>query len=821
MFFTLRKSIKDKLGKHSNSLKAQMNMKSIDEALASNMELGLTLEETVKRLKEYGPNEIPEKKIRSILNLVKKFWGLTPWMLEFTVALEWVLGKYLEAYVIIILLCFNAAISFIQEEKANSAVELLRQKLTVEARVKRGGEWIQVSARELVPGDVVRLRAGDLVSADIQVAEGYVEVDQSTLTGESLTIVRKQGESLYSGSIIRSGEVTGVVSATGLKTFFGRTAELIQIAKPKLHIEEMISRVVRWLLIMVVISVGLGMGLAFLRGIPLSDILPLTVILLISAIPVALPTMFTISMALGSLELSEKGAIVTRLDAIEDAAMMDILCADKTGTITMNRLTLADILPVGKRSKVEVVLFGALASQEANQDPIDMAFISKATELELPLKEYSLVSFSPFDPSTRRTEATLRYQGDEIHVSKGAVNTITGLCRECGDELQAIERGIDELIAKGYRILAVAEGALGEEPELIGVVALYDKPREDSPSLIAELKKLGISVKMLTGDALPIAKEVASQAGLGGNISRMIDLKDKIGDGDTLRKLEESDGFAEIYPEDKYLIVKGLQSGGHVVGMTGDGVNDAPSLKQAEVGIAVSNATDIAKKASSVVLSYEGFEGIFDMVVVGRMVYQRISTWTINKIIRTSKRVVFIVLAFILTGRFVVSTFNMILLLFLSDYVTLSISTDKVRYSEKPEKWNTGGLVKLGVSYGSLIIVESLLILYIALGYFGLDSNLAKLQTFIFVWLTLSGYFTVLSIRERRHFWESMPSKWLAFALVLNTLIVYVISTIGLPGLSPITNVEFLFIIMYGFVFCLLVNDLVKVPLAKRFDVAI
>ena len=792
-----------------------------DESLTHSVNGGLTQEEATKRLREYGPNEVPEKKRNPLLRFVDKFWGLTPWMLEFTVALEWVLGKYIEAYVITILLVFNAAVSFLQEEKANSAVDLLRQKLTVKTRVRRGGDWIQMPARELVPGDVVRLRAGNLAPADVEVSDGHVEVDQSAITGESLTVERKQGESLYSGSVMRRGEVTGVVSATGLKTYFGRTAELVQIAKPKLHIEEMVSKVVRWLLIMTIASVGLGMGLALLRGIPIEEIAPLTAILLVSAIPVALPTMFTISMALGSLELSKKGAIVTRLDAVEDAATMDVLCADKTGTITMNQLTIADVLPIGTHSKADVVLLGALASQEANRDPIDMAFISKAREMQLPLGEYNTLSFSPFDPSTRRTEATLRHQSEEIHVSKGAVKTIAGLCRECGDELQTIDGGINELVAKGYRILAVAEGPPGEDPKLIGVAALYDQPRSDSSRLITELKKLGISVKMLTGDALPIAKEVASQAGFGGNINRITDLKNRIDDKETIKVMEESDGFAEIYPEDKYLIVKGLQSGGHIVGMTGDGVNDAPSLKQAEVGIAVSNATDIAKQASSVVLSLEGFEGIYDMVVIGRMVYQRISSWTINKIIRTFKRVVFIVLAFILTGRFVVSTFNMILLLFLSDYVTLSISTDQIRYSEKPEKWNTMGLVKLGVSYGSLIIAESLLILYIALGYFGLDSNLGKLQTFIFVWLTLSGYYTVISIRERRHFWESRPSKWLTFALIINTLIVYIISTFGLPGLAPITSVEFIFILIYGFVFCLLVNDLVKVPLAKRFDVAI
>ncbi|MCX6654936.1 MAG: HAD-IC family P-type ATPase, partial [Candidatus Bathyarchaeota archaeon] len=428
-----------------------------DESLTHSVDGGLTQEEVSKRLREYGPNEVPEKKRNPLLQFIDKFWGLTPWMLEFTVALEWVLGKYLEAYVIAILLVFNAAVSFLQEEKANGAVDLLRRKLTVKTRVRRGGEWIQLPARELVPGDVVRLRAGDLAPADVQVSDGRVEVDQSALTGESLTVERKQGESIYSGSVVRRGEVTGVVSATGLKTYFGRTAELVQIAKPKLHIEEMVSKVVRWLLIMVVASVGLGMGLALLRGIPIEEIAPLTVILLVSAIPVALPTMFTISMALGSLELSKKGAIVTRLDAVEDAATMDVLCADKTGTITMNQLTIADVLPVGTRSKADVVLFGALASQEANQDPIDMAFISKAKEMQLPLSEFTSISFSPFDPSTRRTEATIRHQGEDLRVYKGAVKTITGLCGDCVDELIPIEHGIDEHIAKGYRILAVAK----------------------------------------------------------------------------------------------------------------------------------------------------------------------------------------------------------------------------------------------------------------------------------------------------------------------------------------------------------------------------
>jgi H+-transporting ATPase len=786
-----------------------------------NLDRGLSPDEIQRRLKEYGYNEVPEKKVNPLLKPAKKFWGVTPWMLEFTVAMELVLGKMIEAYVIFGLLVFNAAVSYIQEEKANSAVALLRKRLMVNARVKRDGEWGLIAARELVPGDLLRLRAGDMVPADAQVIDGHLDVDQSALTGESLTVERKEGEVLYSGSIVKGGEATGIVTMTGLKTYFGRTAELVQIARPRLHIEEMISKVVRWLLVMVAVSVAAGMGLALLRGIDPLEIAPLTVILLVSAIPVALPTMFTISMALGSLELSKKGAIVTRLDAIEDAATMDVLCADKTGTITMNRLTVADALPVGNYLKKEVILYGALASQEANQDPIDLAFISKAREIGLPLDKYKQVGFVPFDPSTRRTEADLESEGRRIYAVKGAVNTIIRLCRDCNEELGRLQQEVEVLSAKGYRVLAVAEGPSGDEAELVGFAALYDKPREDSPKLISELKSLGVKVKMLTGDALPIAKEVAGQAGLGENIVKVSDLKDHIEDGATLRAIEESDGFAEIYPEDKYLIVKSLQARGHFVGMTGDGVNDAPALRQAEVGIAVSNATDIAKQASSAVLTAEGFEGIFDMVVIGRMVYQRVTSWTINKIIRTFKRVVFIVLAFVLTGKFVVSTFNMILLLFLSDYVTLSISTDKVRYSKSPERWNATALVKLGVLYGSMIVAESLLILYLGMNYFSLGDDLETLRTFIFVWLTLSGYFTVLSVRERRHFWDSRPSKWLAMALVVNTAVVYLISTIGLPGLAPISPAMYLFIFAYGLVTCLLVNDLVKVPLAEDLNVAL
>ncbi len=767
----------------------------------------------------YGYNEIEEKKESSLVKFARKFWGLTPWMLETTIILEWFLGKTVEAYVIIGLLIFNAVVSFLQEERANAALSLLKQRLRISARVRRDGEWHLVPARELVPGDLVRLRAGDFAPADVRVVEGGVDVDQSSLTGESLPVQKKTDEIVYSGSTIRGGEITGLVSSIGPRTYFGKTVELVQIAKPKLHMEEVISRVVRWLLAMVGVALTLWLLSALIKGLNLVELLPLTVILLMSAIPIALPTMFTISMALGSLELAKKGALITRLDAGEEAAEMDVVCADKTGTMTMNKLSVAGTAATKNYSTEEVILFGSLASQEANQDPIDLAILSAARNMRISLDGYLQRSFTPFDPTTRRTEAVVERRGQQLLVLKGALNTVGALCAEGPRQLESVGKEVEEFSAKGYRVIAVAKGETKSSVELVGIVALHDPPRPDSLRLISELKELGVSVKMLTGDALPIAKEVASQLGIGSDIVRARDLKSSLAQENGSRIIEESSGFAEIYPEDKYLIVKSLQARGHTVGMTGDGVNDAPALRQAEVGIAVSNATDVAKKASSVVLTTEGLEGIVDLIKTGRMIYQRIVTWIINKIIRTSKRVVFIVLAFILTGKYVVSALNMILLLFLSDYVTLSISTDNVRYSKEPESWQITQLVKIGVVYGILIVAESLLLLYLGFTFFGLSDNIDRLHTFVFVWLTLSGYFTVLTVRERRHFWDSMPSRALSVSLVINSIAVLLISTIGIPGLTPIGPFEFLTVLAYSFGTCLLLNDAAKTMMSRRLGI--
>jgi H+-transporting ATPase len=785
------------------------------EELGIDFERGLTLEEARKRISEYGYNEVPEKRVSKTIGFIKKFWGITPWMLEITILLEGVLGKYFEMYVIMGLLVFNAILGFFQEERANSALELLKEKLKINARVKRDGNWTLIPARELVPGDIIRLRAGDFIPADVKVADGNVEVDQSSLTGESQMIEKKANEVLYGGSIVRRGEVTAIVTSTGTKTYFGRTVELVQVAKPKLHMEEVTSRVVKWLVVIVSSLLSVALVFTALKGMSLIGVLPLAVVLMVSAIPVALPTMFTISMALGSLELMKKGILITRLSAIEDAATMNIVCADKTGTMTMNKLSVEEEMAVDKFSEKDVILYGGLASHEANQDPIDLAFLSAAKDSRLSLEDYSQKKFIPFDPSTRRTEATLEKGGQQFLVTKGAVNTIVPLCKNRKDELSRMAERMEHLSLKGYRALAVAEGITRDKMVLVGIAFLYDKPRSDSRQLIRELRDLGVKVKMLTGDALPIAKEVAKELNLGEAITRISDLK--VNTEDKSKLVEESDGFAEIYPEDKFLIVKSLQKGRHIVGMTGDGVNDAPALRQAEVGIAVSSATDVAKKAASAVLTTEGLEGIVDLVKMGRRTYQRIITWILNKIMKTFQIAVFVVLAFLLTGEYIISTLHMILLLFLTDFVTLSISTDNVRYSGKPDSWNITGLVKVALLLGILTIAELMLLLHMGFSYFGLLKDINQLHTFTFELLIYVALFDLLITRERKHFWNSKPSRFLLLTTAADLVLVFFIATFGLPGIAPITPAAALTVAGLSFIIAFLINDPIKVLLIRKF----
>ena len=792
-----------------------MDGSSVD--IATDLEKGLSTEEARQRTIKYGYNEVPEKSRNPLLLFARKFWGITPWMLEVAIVLTWFLGKHLESYLVLGLLFFNAVLGFIQEERANAALELLKQKLSINARVRRDRQWLVIPARELVPGDVIRLRAGDFVPADVKVVNGSVEVDQSSLTGESLMIEKTANDVVLAGATVKRGEVTGYVAATGAKTYLGRTVELVQLSKPKLHMEEVTSKVVRWLLIMVCSLLAIGLALAALKHMRVVEILPLAAILLVSAIPVALPTLFVITMALGSSELARKKVLITRLSATEDAATMDALCVDKTGTLTLNKLSIVDMIAVDGFNKEDVLLYGSLASQEADQDPLDMAFMNAGREKHVPLDGYLQKGFVPFDASTRKTEALIGKDGHEFSVFKGAVSAIVPLCRQGEADLASIQPNLDTLSARGYRMIAVAKGSTGGEVRLVGVAPLYDKPRPDSAKLIGELRNLGVSVKMLTGDALPIAREVAEQVGLGRDINTMADLRQAEEKDNGLRIAEGSDGFAEVYPEDKHLVVRTLQARGHVVGMTGDGVNDAPALKQAEVGIATSNAADVAKKAASVVLTTEGLEGIVELVMIGRRIYQRIITWILNKIVKTFLVVVFVVFGFILTGQYVVSIFSMVLFLFLTDFVTLSISTDNVRHSQKPDNWNIGGLVIVAVFLGVLMVIEAMLLLYVTYYHLGLRDHINQLYTVVFGFLVFSATLNVLVVRERGRFWNSAPSRLLALSTSGDILAVFLISTFGVQELAPVNLWATFAVLTYSSVTCLLINDFVKVLLVRRF----
>ena len=796
---------------------SQISTDNTIKSLQSSLTRGLSSDEVSARLGQYGYNEIPERKANPLKAFASKFWGLTAWMLEIIIVLSWFLHRYSDLYIVTGLLVFNSILGFEEEQRASGAVESLKLKLQVNARVLRGGSWSNLSARELVPGDIIRMRTGDFVPADVKIIDGELGVDQSALTGESMTIDRKPSDILYSGSIVKRGESNGIVISTGLKTYFGRTAQLVQLAKPKLHMEEVISNVVKWLLIIVISLIIVAVAVSAFEGISLWDVLPIVLVLLLSAIPVALPAMFTVSMALGSMELAKKGVLVTRLTASEDAATMSVLCVDKTGTITMNKLSVTNVIPLNAFTEKDVILYGALASQEANQDPIDKAFIVKAKSENLPVSSFVQRDFVPFDAKTRRTEALVRGDNGEFRVLKGSVSIIAKECGVHEDSAKDLELRMSMFAKKGYRTLAVAKAREDESPEIVGLVALYDMPRTDSKQLIQELKHLGISVKMLTGDAVAIAKEVAAEIGLGERIIRASDLKKFVEENaiEAAQTAEKSDGFAEIYPEDKYAIVRSLQAARQVVGMTGDGVNDAPALKQAEVGIAVNTATDVAKGAASVVLTNEGLTSIIDLVRNGRVIYERISAWVLSKIVRTLQTAIFVVLSFILTGNYVVSAFAIVLLFFMTDFVKIALSTDDLKWSQKPNTWNIAGIVRTSLVLSTLIVIESFGLLYVGLNIFHLTAADETLYTFSFEILFYFAMLLIFNVRERGHFWESRPSKTLLTAMMLSLIAATIVTTTGIPGLKPLPLTETLFVLFCSATFSLTINDLAKYLFVK------
>jgi H+-transporting ATPase len=723
-----------------------------------------------------------------------------------------------QAVVIIALLLFNAGMSLWREGRAKAAMGALKQRLRIQSRVKRDGKWSIIPARELVPGDLVRVRIGDLLPADIKITDGSLGLDQSVLTGESGIVDKSAEEIAYSGSAVKRGEATGIVDATGTKTYFGKTISLLELAKPKLHMEEVTVKIARRLAMIVLASLLIVFVYAVLTGFELAVLLPLAGVLLIASVPVAMPTMFTVNMALGAAVLAKQGVLVTRLSATEDAATMDVLCADKTGTITMNKLFIEEEIPLNGFSQNDVLLYGALSSKEANQDPIDIAFLTAAAEAGMPLDVYSQMEFVPFDPKTRMTEATISKAGEKFFVGKGSFDTISAASNVSEEEAKTMLKLAEALSEKGLRVIAVAKGTDRSRLQFVGLAGIADRIREDSREILDQIRDLGVDVKMLTGDSLPIAKNIAQQIGLGKNITTM----SKIQEAETKAKpidsvIEDSHGIAQIYPEDKFSIVKTLQRIGHVVGMTGDGVNDAPALAQAEVGIAVKNATDIAKDSASAVLTVEGLGGIISMIKTSRTIYQRIYSWALMMVARKLHIAGFIVVMLFLTHSLMLSITGTVLLLFLGDFVSMSISTDNVRSSLKPDTFDMRRLFGVSGSLGILMIIESAIFAVPALSYFGLIGNVEKIYTFGFAYLNLAGVFTLMIVRERNHFWKSRSSKFLSITVLVEVLFVIAISILGVLELAPLGYVPVLAILGYTLLVTFVINDPVKVYLTRKF----
>jgi H+-transporting ATPase len=764
---------------------------------------GLTSREAADRLEKYGLNAIPEAHPQIMLILLGKFWGLVPWMLELAVILDLVLARWVEAAVIGALLVVNALMGFAQEKRAKGALALLRQRLTINARVRRDDRWQVLPAEEIVPDDVVHLRVGDIVPADIRVTEGDASVDQSQLTGESLPVEHRAGSTVYAGSLVRRGEATGVVSATGTRTYFGKTAELVRTAEAPARAETLIVGIAKYLAALDILLAVAVVAAVVIRGTPLIDSLPFVLMLLVASIPHALPTMFTMSAALGASALAEKGILVTRLAAIQDAAAMDVLCLDKTGTLTQNQLAVAKIIPFAGTTSDEVLRMAALASDEATQDPIDLAFIQAANARELLANSPARLSFEPFDPSTKRSEVMVRDNDQIMRVVKGEPSTVAELSHAAWETIKA---DVAQLSAEGARVLAVAAGT-GLDLRFAGLIALSDPPREDSAALISDLASRGVRVLLVTGDGEATARAVAAKVGIPGEVAP----PGTIGDNLNSEAIARFGIFPRVFPQDKFLLVQALQNAGYVVGMTGDGVNDAPALRQADVGIAVASATDVAKAAASLVLTRPGLSEIVAAVDGSREIYQRMRTFISTMSTFKMANPAFFALGVLWFGAFVVSPLLMVLLMFATDVAVMSVSMDQVIASRTPDRWTLRPLMLTSFGVAVLLLLVSSAVFWLATNVLRL--GVAETQTLVFVWLVFGGSQAMLYLtRARGFFWQKpYPGKSLRMATIFDVALVTLMATFGWL-MAPISPSLIGGVLLLAIVF-LIVADLLKVTL--------
>ncbi len=765
-----------------------------------------------------GPNELVEKKTHPFLKFLSYFWGPIPWMIEIAVILSAVVRHWPDFFIILVLLFTNAVVGFWEEHQAADAIAALKAKLAIKARVKRDGKWINPAARELVPGDVIRLRLGDIVPADARLLEGDpVEVDQSALTGESLPVARKSGEAVFSGSIVRQGEIEALVYGTGMNTYFGKTAELVEKAHNVSHFQKAVLKIGNYLIILAGVLVAAIITVAIFRGDPILTTLQFALVLTVASIPVAMPTVLSVTMAVGARLLAKKEAIVSRLVAIEELAGVDIFCADKTGTLTQNKLTLGDPFTVNNVPAEQVILYAALASRtENNDDTIDLAVLSGLKNKEA-LKGYQMLHFQPFDAVHKRTEANIKgADGKEFKVTKGAPQVILALSANAAQVKAAVEKAVNEFAARGFRSLGVARAEGNGEWQFLGVLPLFDPPREDAKATIATATQMGVKVKMVTGDQMAIAKETAKKLGMGTNILDATGLGDekKQESAQMAESIEKADGFAQVFPAHKFHIVDVLQKRGHIVGMTGDGVNDAPALKKADCGIAVSGATDAARAAAAIVLMTPGLSVIIEAIKESRKIFQRMNSYAIYRIAETL-RVLFFMTAAILVFNFYPLTAVMIVMLaLLNDGAILSIAYDNVHYKNQPEAWNMRMVLGIATVLGIIGVVAAFGLFYLGERVFHLDRP--HIQTLMYLKLSVAGHLTIFLTRTRGPFWTIRPARILWMAVLGTQIVATLIAVYGFL-MTPIGWKWAVFLWGYALAWFLL-NDRIKLLAYRIFD---
>ncbi len=777
---------------------------------------GLSQAEAQKRLTQYGPNEIAEKKTNAFLKFLTYFWGPIPWMIEGAVILSGVVQHWLDFSIILFLLFSNAVVAFWEEHQAGNEIAALRAKLATQAKVKRDRKWVNPAARDLVPGDVIRLRLGDIVPADARLLGDPVQVDQSALTGESLPATRKPGEAVFSGSILKRGEADALVYATGTHTYFGKTAQLVQEAVTVSHFQRAVLKIGDYLIALAVALVAVIVTVAIVRHDPLISTLEFALVLLVAAIPVAMPTVLSVTMAVGARLLAKKQAIVTKLSAIEELAGVDVLCSDKTGTLTQNTLTLGDPFCVNNIPGDQVILWAALASRAEDKDTIDLAVIGGVKD-DKALKSHHVVHFQPFDPVHKRTEATVKASdGTQFFVAKGAPQVILKMSINADAVKPAVEKAVNDFAGRGFRSLGVARADQDNQWQFVGVLPMFDPPREEARATIASAEQMGVKVKMVTGDQLAIAQETARQLGLGANILDASSLGDTKQDATAAQaaSIDQADGFAQVFPEHKFHIVDVLQKHGHMVGMTGDGVNDAPALKKADCGIAVSGATDAARAAASIVLLAAGLSVIIDAIRESRRIFQRMNSYAIYRIAETLRVLFFMTLAILVFNFYPVTAVMIVMIAVLNDGAILSIAYDHVHYKNQPEAWNMRLVLGISTVLGVIGVVAAFGLFYLGESVFHLDH--AHVQTLMYLKLSIAGHLTIFLTRTRRSFWSIRPARILWVAVLGTQTVATLIAVYGV-FMTPLGWGWAAFVWGYALAW-FLVNDRVKLLAYRILD---